>query len=193
MLWRWSFCLHILIRSGSKNYKKHRCYVNVHDIQWNQHRRSLHANAYFTRTVVFATLKSSFLKGAQHKHDYLEGDAVVSKYIKLKLTDMLGHFDVAAAFRAWIRSGPIICLMRRRASTARLNSARSRGTYKRSWRAELWVVEERGEWDNLAEDFICSVVGDNLTQVQQQSSKCHHHKSFSFFWNTKLSNFCCAK
>lgn len=47
-----------------------------------------------------APLSSGLREDAQHKHDYLEGDAVVPKHIKLKLTDMLGHFDVAAAFRA---------------------------------------------------------------------------------------------
>lgn len=53
--------------------------------------------ASFTRTVVFGTLKSSFSKAAPRKHDYLEGDAVTPQHIQLKLTDMLGHFDVAAA------------------------------------------------------------------------------------------------
>lgn len=71
----------------------------------------------------------------------------------------MGDFDVDAAIRGWIRSGPIIWLLRRE-TTSRLSFARSRGTYKRPWRAALRVFAERGEWNYLSEDYICSTVGE---------------------------------
>lgn len=81
---------------------------------------------------------------------------------------MMGDFDVDAAFRAWIRSGPITWLPGREPISS-LSFARSRGTYKRSLRAALQVFEERGERNNLSEDYICSTAGGKLMEREHET------------------------
>lgn len=81
---------------------------------------------------------------------------------------MMGDFDVDAAIRARIRSGPIIWLPRGEA-TSSLSFARSRGTYKRSLRAALRVFVGREERNNLSEDYICSTAGGKLTGRERES------------------------
>lgn len=119
-----------------------------------QHTRSPHTFTYFT--VVFASPEVFFLEGAHCKRDYVKAVCCQKNVSSDEHAGMEQSGREFAVFQL------------RRASTSRPSFARSRGPYKRSWRAELRGFVEKGEWGNLSEDCTCSAAGDNLIQVDYE-------------------------